>query len=161
MTQRIEPCVKKRFKEFNLFLFSTQRFKLFFSKYDSKNWTFFSKMTQNFELTFRNMSQRIEYDSNDWFFGKNLSNYGTFFYVSKNWALLKIWLKNFFFSKTWLKELNLVSKKDSKKISFYMTRRLELFFWCDSKNWTLFLSRLTELNFFLRKIWLTELNPSF
>ena len=54
---------------------------------------------------------------------------------------LKIWLKEFFFFlKLWLKELNSFSG---------VTQRIELFFWCDSKNWTSFLYDSKNWTFFL------------
>ena len=133
MTQRIEPSFQKWLRKLNFLWEMSQRIEC-----DSKNCFFFEKIIQILELFF--LSQRIEYDSkNCFFFGKNHSNYWTFLRL-KELSPVKNLTQELFFSKTWLKELNFVSKKDSKNLtSFYMTQRIELFFCCDSKNWTSFL----------------------
>ena len=89
------------------------------------------------------------------FFSKNDTELNPSFFLINIWfnelinPYFKIWLKelNFFFcQETWLKELNLVSKNDSKNLtSFYMTQRIEPSFqqmaqiietFFDSENWT-------------------------
>ena len=86
------------------------------------------------------MSQRIEYESKDWFFFffEKINQIIELFLCLKELSPVKNLTQELFFSKTWLKEL--CQKKKSKNLtSFYMTQRIELFFCCDSKNWTSFL----------------------
>ena len=67
MTQWIEPCVKKRFKEFNHFFIWHKELN-FFLQHDtknwtllnSKNWTLFWNVTQRIEPFFLSVTQRIE-----------------------------------------------------------------------------------------------------
>ena len=132
MTQRIEPSFSTWLKELNLL-----------SKYDSKNWTFFSTMTQKIELSFRNIETvSWKYDS-------------------------KIWTS---FLIIWLKELNLLSDNMTQRIELFVIislKELNFFFlmWLEELN--PFYIWLKELNFFLNLtqriepflwIWLKELN---
>ena len=122
-------------------------------KNDSKKLNFLLEVCVN-EL---NTSQRIVF-----FFWKNRSNYRTIFMTHRIEPCLKIWLKNCFFTKTWLKELNLVSKKDSKNWTFFLsvTQIIEPFgMWLQELNLFFFWMWLKELNFFWT--WLQELNFFF
>ena len=69
------------------------------------------------ELSFRNMSQRIEYDSKNCFFWKTWhSKTWTFSNLTQGLNIFSIWLKNwtlFLFQEIWLKEWNSFSKNDS------------------------------------------------
>ena len=69
------------------------------------------------ELSFRNMSQRIEYDSKNCFFWKTWhSKTCTFSNLTQGLNIFSIWLKNwtlFLFQEIWLKEWNSFSKNDS------------------------------------------------
>ena len=160
MTQRIEPSFWKCFNELNLCLVwlkelnfflsrnMTQRIEpffecdsqriepFFFSKYMTR-WIepFFSKMIQNFELSLRNMSQIIEYDSKNWFFIlKNHSYYRTFFLTQRIEPCLNFDSKNCFF---------FFQKIDSKNWTFffqYVSKNSSFFLKFDSKNnWTFFM----------------------
>ena len=135
MTQRIEPCVKKKktdsknvtlFKgliELNLFLWTS-------SQYDSKSWSLFFKMTRRIEpFLFSNMTQRID-----------------FFKMLKELNLSSIWI-TFLHDSNWT--LFLINT----------TQRVEFFTKNDSKCWTPFWIWLKELNLFC--IGLKELNFFF
>ena len=123
ITQRIEPFFQDDAKNWTFFLNVTQRIDLFskyeaknwnlFSKYDAKNWNLFSKYdAKNWNLFSLNMTQRIELFFSD---------------MTQRNEIWKKWLKEltFFsnmtyriepllFSLIWFKELNFVSKRDSK-----------------------------------------------
>ena len=109
MTQRIEPCVKKKDSknrtlekgliEFNLFLWTS-------SQCDSKSWCLVSIMTRRIEpFLFSNMTQRIEIFSSVWL--KELC----FLYDSKGWTLFEFDLNLLYW--IWPQELNLFSEYDS------------------------------------------------
>ena len=147
-------------KELNFFLNVTQRIEPFFSKCDSKNWTFFEYNSKNWifaryirlkvkesNLLFFNTTQRIEHFFLHvthvfiWFkelifFLKNFSK-NWFFIWLKEWYLTQRLEIMFFFS-IWLKELNLF--RFDSKIWFYSVWPQELnFVWLG----------LTELDPFL------------
>ena len=192
--QRIEPSSQNDTKNWTLlWTWLTETFlnynskNFFLMKYDSqnsKNWTFFSQMSQRIEL-----SEEKHYSQNwtwvieiepfffTWlkelnlFFWLWLKELNFFDYDSKNWTF-----------DYWLKELNLSLKNDSKNLFSHDSKNLT-FFEYDSKNWTLLWTWLTEtfLNynsknwlFFLVKYlthktkriepslsWLKELNQFF
>ena len=144
-TQRIEP----------FFLFENHSKNWIFFFRDSKNWTFFQYDSQN--GTFFNTNQRIEllffWNTThrngliSWIWRKELDSY--FLNMTQGIEPFNFWKLltelNLLFS--WLKELNFVSY--------------------DSKNWTFFQFRLTELNLFLNMThviepflwkWLQDLN---
>ena len=142
MTQRNEPFffsislkelnpLKKNkvvIQRIELFLVWLQELNFF--QYDSRNWTLFlwiwPKNWTLFSWIWRKELNPLflEYDAINWtvkFLKYDAKNWTFFFskkYDSKKWTFVKIWLK----------ELNLF---------FSMTQRIELFFWYDSKNWTL------------------------
>ena len=131
MTQRIETFFFEYDAEnWCLFLFLPQRIEtfsslpqmieLFFFKnfIDSKNWTFFSDMTQRNEIRKK----------------KRLKELNLFFWN------MTYRIEPLLFSLIWFKELNFVSKKKTQKIEIF-------FFNNDSKDWTL-CKRLIELSLF-------------
>ena len=152
MTQRIETFFFEYDAEnWCLFLFLPQRIEtfsslpqmieLFFFKnfIDSKNWTFFSDMTQRNEIRKKK---------------KRLKELNLFFWN------MTYRIEPLLFSLIWFKELNFVSKKKTQKIEIF-------FFNNDSKDWTL-CKRLIELSLFYEPLlnlilffffyWLKELN---
>ena len=193
MTQRIEPfllCLgeliflrlkelnfssKYGSKELNLFLFSmSQRMGVFLVWLKELNFLmwikdfnpFFSNTRRVAPFSF-NTTQRVE----PFFFQYDAKNWTLFFeYDAKKWTPFSfIWrkeLKHLFDQEIWLKELNRVSKKDSKNGTLYkrlthriepfyepllnMTQRVEVFFsiWREELNLSCFPIWLKELNFF-------------
>ena len=149
-------------KEWTRFLFDAKKRTFIFDMNDSKNSIFQTKNTHWIELTFWNMTQRIEHlnrvskkkDSENgtllkWFFEMTHRIEPLFFELfqddSKSWSLFSIWLK----------ELNFFSQNVSKNWTFFfkMLKELNLSFiwttfWHDSMNWTFFSIRLEELNLF-------------
>ena len=162
MTQRI-GLVSKWLKELNRFskllkelnLFSQSDSKIWtFSQSDSKNCFFFSIWLEELNPLFRiclnefepfcRSTQRIEpcffqYDSKTWHLLKNM--------IFKNWTFWK------YESKDWTFES--VTQSTEPSFSIWVNESNPLFQY-ESKNWTLFLIWLKELNFF--EYWLKELN---
>ena len=113
MTQRIEPCVKKKtdsknvtlFKgliELNLFLWTS-------SQYDSKSWSLFFNMTRRIEpFLFSNMTQGIE----PILFSSMTQRIELFFHM--NWLFYMTRSELFFWS-IWFEELNFFTTNDSKE----------------------------------------------
>ena len=161
MTQRIEPCVKKRLKEWNSF-----------SKNYSKNWTLlkwlielnlffmnlfsiwlkelksFCSMTPRVQLFLcSNKTQRIEnflqFDSkNCVFFFKWLKGFNSFFWI---------WLKRvepFLLNMT--QRIQLLEKK-AQRIEFFLERLKQIGFLVWLKELNLFFAWPTELNLFFEK----------
>ena len=152
----------------NWFFFWIWRKELIFFEYwlkelnffecDAKNWPFFFDMTQRLILFLLNFDKKInelnllfKSDSKNWIWLKGLNFFSMWLKEFNFWTLLQIWLTlrvqpiwTFSYDSTnwtyftWLKELNLI------ELSF---KELNLLFH-DSKNWTFFLKRLNELNFF-------------
>ena len=176
MTQRIENFFSIWLKE--LFL-------LFF--HDSNTWTFFTSTNWTFFFTWL---KYLNFFENFWF--KEMDPFFSRLKVfsskknSQNWIFLNpthridifcelnrliswIWRKelNRLISWIWRKDLNPFSNISLKELNSFLKRWLNEFnsFWkCASKNLTLFLIRLKELNFFMnmtqrffrKKLWLKE-----
>ena len=152
--------------------------------YDSQNWTFLN-MTQGMNFFFQIWLKELIFfqknkNSKNWMFFQYFSK-NWFFYDSKDWIFLrrkelnpfffekkkKIKELNLFFSRIWLKELNLVSKKKRLKElnSFEMTHRIELLFmnlfsiWL--KEWKSFCSMTPRVQLFLCSNMTPRIEPFF
>ena len=147
LTQRIELFVFRIWrKELNLFSWIWRKDWSFSLKFwhKSKNWTFFSKMTQRIKLSFRIVSQRVH------FFWKKWLEEIMFQLTRKS----NFWKRLKFFNMT-------------QRIEFFSIWLKELNFLFDSKNWTFFLIVTQNFNFLKMTrriepsflIWLIELNP--
>ena len=165
MTQRIELFFLMWLKELNLFLNMIQGIEFLSDIYDSKSknrTSFFFQYDSKNRTLFFCMWFMFSNDLKNFFFVK-ISQRIDFSYDSKNG--------------TWRRDLKFMFLEfDSKNWTFFMTRRLEVFFqklWrkdfflknmtqridpflYDSKNWTLFCMTQRIEPFF---VWLKELNP--
>ena len=139
-TQWIDPIFWMWLKNWNFWLKNSQNFELFlsksklnFSSHDSKNWTFFSL----------NMTQRIE-PLFLWIWRKEL-NPCFFEYDAKNWTLVSLNMTQRrierkelnLFLWIWREELNLLLMR-RKELNLFLIclKELSLFSKYDSKNWT-------------------------
>ena len=146
MSHRIEPFFLILLKELNLF-----------SKYDSKNWTFFSV-----ELFF-------QYDSKNWtLFFRIWPKELNLFWMTQRIELLFLTQGIERFS-IWPKEWNFFEKKRKNWTFFSLTQKIE-FFQYDTPNWTflnentthrieLFFLITTHRNGLISWIWRKDLNP--
>ena len=110
----------------------TQRVEPFY-QWDSKNLTFFEHDSQNWTF-FGMWLQELNPSFSTW-----LNELNPFFKIQRNEQLFSAWLK----------ELNL-----TQGLNFFsnMTRRIEHFVECDSKNWTLFTKDSKNWTFFEEKL---------
>ena len=100
MTQRFEPF-KNMTKRIEFFCKMTQRNEHFF-EYNSKNWTSFSNLTQKNWTSFSNLTQK------NWTSFSNLTRIEPFSNLTRIEPFSNLTQKNWTFSDTWLKRIELL-----------------------------------------------------
>ena len=147
LTQRIEPSFYKWLEDLNFLLQKCLKELNLSWKNDSKNW--FSEKYQSDYLNFL-MTQRIELFWNMTFRTEPFFQYDSwkvnpsFQHTHRNWTFLF----NMTLTNIWLKELNLFFEYESKNWTLFMTR-IELFFFRLTQRFCWI--ELKESNFFFKK----------